>query len=196
MNSRIAGLLLGIGSLWLAGCAKGPPPTFYVLHSPATMELTGVERGVAVGVGPVELAPYLDRPQIVNRDSRHRLDLSEANQWAEPLKAGIPRTIAVSLSNLLESNRIYLIPMRRRVPLDYQVTIDMARFDGQLGNDVVLGARWTLFRKDTKEVLVTKVSIIREPSESAEYEAMVAAKSRALVRLSEEIAGAIKAHEQ
>jgi uncharacterized protein len=196
MNWRCAGLLVGVCSLSLAGCATGPPPTFYLLHSPDSVELTGVERGVAVGVGPVELAPYLDRPQIVNRDSRLQLDLSEANQWAEPLKFGIPRSIAVNLSNLLQSNRVYLIPMRRQVPLDYQVAIDIPRFDGQLGGDAILSARWTLFRKDTSEVLLAKISVIREASESSDYEAMVAAGSRALEKLSEEIANAIKAHEQ
>ena len=196
MNWRWAGMVAGVCSLWLAGCATGPPPTFYVLQSPDSVELTGVERGVAVGVGPVELAPYLDRPQIVNRDSRFRLDLSEANQWAEPLKFAIPRAIAVNLSNLLQSNRVYLIPMRRQVPLDYQVAIDIPRFDGQLGGDAILSARWTVFRKDTSEVLLAKISVIREASESSDFEAMVAAGSRALEKLSEQIASAIKAHEQ
>ena len=177
----------------IAGCAKGPPPDFYVLHAPASDAIVGVERGIAVGVGPIELPAHLNRSQIVTRDTDYRLELSETHQWAEPLKDSVSRVIAVNLSNMLESNRVYVIPRRQKVSLDFQVSIDIARFDGVLGEAAVLGARWTLFGEDTREPLLSRVTLVTETTDGGSYNALVAASSRALEALSLEIADAIKA---
>ena len=176
-----------------AGCAKGPPPDFYVLHAQANPSLAGVERGVAVGVGPVELPAHLDRSQIVTRASDYQLELSESHQWAEPLKDSVSRVIAVNLSNMLESNRVYVIPRRQSVSLDFQVSIDVARFDGRLGEAAVLGARWILYGENTREPLLSRVTIVREDTADSSYDALVAAASRTLEVLSREIADAIGA---
>jgi uncharacterized lipoprotein YmbA len=183
-------LSLSLGVL-AAGCAKGPPPTFYILDATASDALVGVERGVSVGVEPIELPAHLNRPQIVTRATDHRLALSEFNQWAEPLKNSISRVIAINLSNSLESNRIFVIPRRKRATYDFQVSIDIARFDGELGEGAVLGARWTISGKDGREPLLTQVTMVYEKAEGSGYDALVAAQSRCLERMSQEIAEAI-----
>ena len=180
----------------VSGCAKGPPPDFYVLSATTSESIVGAERGVAVGVGPIELPAHLDRSQIVTRATDYQLDLSESHQWAEPLKASVPRVIAVNLSNMLESNRVFVIPRRQNVSLDFQVSIDITRFDGRLGESAVLGARWTLYGRDTREPLLSKVTIVSEETEDGTYNALVAASSRTLEILSTEIAAAIKARRE
>ena len=192
----------------LAGCGSTKPSNFYQLDEPAATRLSGVERGLAVGVGPVNLEPYLDRPQIVIRGAGHKLDLSEFNRWVEPLNESISRVLVVSLSNMLESTRVYKIPRRNKtIPLEFRVEIDIARFDGMLGGDALLVGRWTLYGRE-EEALVTKVSIIREPSgpggtgsgepseaEIAEgYERLIAAQNRTLQKLCHEIVDAINAN--
>ncbi len=176
------------------GCTKTPPPTFYQLEEPASTQLAGVERGLAIGVGPLTVAAYLDRPQIVTRATAHRLALSEANIWAEPLKESILRVIAVNLSNMLETNRVFRVPRRdRAIPLAFRVAVGIARFDGTLGGDTRLTARWTLYRGDDKPLL-TKVSIVSEPSGGSGYDNLIRAQNRALQALSREIAEAIKSY--
>ena len=129
----------------------------------------------------------------MTRATDYQLDLSESHQWAEPLKDSIARVIAVNLSNMLESNRVYVIPRRQKISLDFQVSIDIARFDGRLGETAALGARWTLYGKDTREPLLSKVTIVHEQTRDGSYDALVAASSRTLEVLSKEIAAAIKA---
>lgn len=192
-NSTSAFFALLATLMLAAGCAKGPPPDFYVLHATTSDSTAGIEHGVAVGVGPIELPAHLNRSQIVTRASDYQLDLSESHQWAEPLKDSVSRVIAVNLSNLLQSNRVYVIPRRRKVSLDFQVAIDIARFDGRLGETADLGARWTLYGKDTREPLLSKVTIVHEQTRDGSYDALVAASSRTLEVLSKEIAAAIKA---
>ena len=173
------------------GCAKSIPSDFYILHATTSESLVGAERGVAVGVGPIEVPAYLNRSQIVTRATDYQLDLSESHQWAEPLKENISRVIAVNLSNMLESNRVFVVPRRQKVSLDFQVAIDIARFDGRLGESANLGARWTLYGSDSREPLLSKVAIINERTEDGSYNALVAAGSRALQAMSLEIAEAI-----
>ena len=191
-------LTLTLGVLVGAGCAPKPPPDFYLLNTAAPTTMPGFAQGVSIGVGPVETASYLDRNQIISRETGTRLRLSEQSQWAEPVKAGLTRVLLVNLGIELDSNRIYALPMRQQRPLDYQVPIDVLRFDGSLGTEreVVLGARWTLLSGDGKQVVVSKVSRIQEPVNGSDVGAFVEAQSRALTQLSAEIAQAIKEAEK
>jgi len=186
--------LLTIGALLaVAGCAKSSPPTFYQLEEPASAQLAGLERGLAIGVGPLSVPAYLDRPQIVTRATAHRLELSEGNVWVEPLKESVLRVIAVNLSNMLDTNRVFRFPRRdRAVPLAFRVAVGIARFDGTLGGEAHLTARWTLYR-GTDKPLLTKVTIIDEPAGGPGYDNLIAAQNRALQALSREIAEAVKA---
>lgn len=197
MSQRYHPILLWIVAAVLLtgiGCATTPPPTFYQLEEPASNILSGLDRGTAIGVGPVNLAGYLDRPQVVTRKTAHELDLSEFNRWVEPLKDSVTRVIIVNLSNMLETTRIYAASRRNiDIPLAFRVEIDIPRFDGRLGGDAILVARWTLYGRDDK-ALVTRVSIIREPSGGEGYDKLIAAHNRTLNKLSLEISDSIKAN--
>ena len=205
--------MIAAALLALLGCGTSKSSNFYQLDEPATTRLSGLERGLAVGVGPVNLEPYLDRPQIVIRGAGHKLELSEFNRWAEPLNESISRVIVISLSNMLESTRVYKIPRRNKtIPLEFRIEIDIARFDGVLGGNALLVARWTLYGRE-EEALQTKVSIISEPSVLAssdtgessnigsatseeakiteDYERLIAAQNRTLQELCREIVNAI-----
>lgn len=179
-----------------AGCASTKPSRFFTLSALASSE-TRTEAGastpgLAIGVGPVKLPEHLDRPQIVTRSSRNELRLAEFDRWAGPLKDDFSRVLAENLSILLSTNRISLYPWRRSMPIDYQVVVDVTRFDGEIGGDARLDARWTVFGGRDKEVLSMHTSRISEPSGAQDYAALVAAQSRALGRLSREVAEAIK----
>lgn len=195
LHIRLGIWMIAAALLVVAGCAATPPPTFYQLEEPASTQLSGLERGIAIGVGTVNMAVYLDRPQIVVRGDGHKLELSEFNRWAEPLKESISRVIIVNLSNMLETTRVFKIPRRNKtIPLEFRIEIDIARFDGKLGGDALLVARWILYGRDEK-ALLTKVSIISEPSGGEGYDKLIAAQNRTLQNLSQEIVAAIKSNQ-
>ena len=202
---RILLFLIAFALLAVAGCGSTRPSNFYQLDGPAATRLSGLERGIAVGIGPVNLPPYLDRPQIVIRGTGHKLELSEFHRWVEPLNESISRVIIVNLSNMLESTRVYKIPRRNKtMPLEFRIEIDFARLDGMPGGNALLVARWTLYGQE-ETALVTKVAIISESSgaegpdgsESADevsFESMIAAQNRTLHRLSQEIVDGINSN--
>jgi len=186
-------VLLGlILSFW--GCGTSPRPDFYLLEQAASSQLTGLERGIAIGIGPVNVAPYLDRPQIVTRAGNYRLEMSEFHRWSEPLEVSLSTVIAINLSNQLKTNRVYLLPRRNKtIPLDYVLAIDVVRFDGKLDGEVRLAARWSLYGKDG-QVILTRVSIVSAATGGAGYEQLVAAENRTLQKLSDEIAVVISSN--
>jgi uncharacterized lipoprotein YmbA len=183
----LAGLVLA-----LAACGSQAPRFKYYVLTPLSGSVAAAPeaRAVSVGVGPVRLPGYLDRPQIVTRRGSDEIDLGDLDRWGEALADGVPRAIAGSIGALLPSARIALFPWAGTV--QYQVMIDVNRFDGALGGEVVLDARWRIVGPDRKDVVDRRFAA-REPVGAATYAAQVAAMSRALEALSREIAGALAA---
>jgi uncharacterized lipoprotein YmbA len=148
---------------------------------------------VAIGLGPVTFPEYLNRPQVVVRGSRNQLQMAEFARWAEPLVENFSRVLAENLSSLLATNHITLYGSKRSMPTNYQVTVDVVRFDGTPGGNASLVARWTILGDNRAKVLQKNKSSFSEPTDGKSYEALVSAESRLVTALSREIAAAINA---
>ena len=187
---------LGAYLLFLGGC--GGPRTknsqFYLLSSLADTEsIDPVERGsVSVAIGPLQLADHLNRAEIVTRVGENELELAEFHRWAGSITDHLPKVLAENLSVLLATERIDTYPWSSPTPADYQVTIDITRFDGEVGGDVIMRARWMILGDGGGTLLSMKQSSLRESAEGNDYPALVAAKSRMLVELSRQIASEIR----
>jgi uncharacterized lipoprotein YmbA len=128
----------------------------------------------------------------VTRASRNELRLAEFAQWGEPLGSNVSRVLMENLSILLATDQVILFPKRVPISIDYQVAVEMTRFDVEAGGNARLDARWAIFGEDGKTMLLKGKSSYVEPVGSADYGAMVAAESRTLEALSREIAAAIR----
>jgi len=193
----LALVMLGTSLLGIAGCVGSQPSRFYVLT-----DLAGVEsphqgipagQGPAVGVGPITLPKYLDRPQIATRASRYELAYDEFERWAEPLDTNVTRALVEHLARLTPTDRIAVFPWPRGTPIDYQVTVEVAHFFAQRGGTAALIAHWSIFREGAAEALVSRTSRFSAPAGGPQSEAMVAAMSQTVAELSGEIATAIRA---
>jgi uncharacterized lipoprotein YmbA len=193
---RLVLLVLGACLLVSGGCARTGSSRFYTLSplpvSEAKSGPQAADKGIAIGVGPIKLPEHLDRSQIVTRTSSNELELAEFDRWAGSLADDFSRVLAENLSILLSTDRVSLYPWRKSIPVQYQIVIDVTRFDGELGKSASLITRWTVFSARTKKVLFMQKSRINEASGAPTYKAMVVAQSRALAQLSREIADAIK----
>jgi uncharacterized lipoprotein YmbA len=181
---------LGVSLLVMSGCTTTPPTRFYVLPALSGTDTTpGVstaKREITIGVGPVTLPAYLDRPQIVTRASRAKLNLADFDQWAAPLQDSFARVLAENFSMLIPTDRVTLFPWSRSMVIDYQVTVDVIRFDGGMGNEVVLAARWGIADADGKEIIMRQ-SRFQSPAAPQDHEATAMAMGRTLEALSREI---------
>ena len=136
---------LALAALLFVGCRSTPPPTaFYTLTAVTKAETTGqtpAPKGdLAVGIGPVQLPGYLDRPQIITRTAPDRLTLSEFNRWGGSLRQDFPRVLAENVAALLGTDRVLAHPWGDRLDPAYRVALDVQQFDGDFGGAVVLKA--------------------------------------------------------
>jgi len=181
-------------SLILAACADSQPTRFYTLSGLASERgeaLPALPPDLTVGVGPVTLPPYLDRPQLVTRAGSNRVVLADFDSWAEPLEGLFARVLADNLALLLGTDDVLLLPQRRSMPLNYQVEVDVARFDVDAGGNANLDARWWVYGRGGERLLRSGRSTLTEPTQVGDYTAAAAALSRALGAMSTEIAEAI-----
>jgi hypothetical protein len=195
-SKRLAALLSLVILIPVCGClGRSQPTRFYLLQSisgiPAEKTAAQKHEGMHIGVGPVTLPEYVDRPQIVTLVGPHELDLADFDQWSEPLKDSIPRILGENVSVLLATQHIYLYPWTGAANIDYQIEVDVTRFDAERDGTSVLNARWTILAGNSKEILVRKKSVITEESGGPGYDALAAAESRLLEKLSREIAAAV-----
>jgi hypothetical protein len=176
------------------GCAS-KDPNYYILHSiqNAGPEVrgSGMEQDPAIGVSPVIIPDYLDRPQIVTRSSSSSIQFSEFNRWAEPLEKNIARVLADNLSVLVPSNRVFVFPWPKSVQVRYQVALEIMQLEKTVDEKVVLDARWNIMEIKGGKLLASKRSRLVLPVQSAGFDGVASAESRAVEDLSREIAAAI-----
>jgi uncharacterized lipoprotein YmbA len=189
-------VILAALAIFLGGCARSQTPRFYTLTPLQSDEVISKRispaQNAVVGIGPVKLADYLDQSDLVTRRGDNQLIKAEYDRWAGSFKNDFINVLAEDIGYLVPTQRIYLYPWRGSVPIGYQVALEVVRCDGRLGEAAWLVARWSVFAGPEKKLLKMQRSSIREPVTGADYAALVAAQSRAVAKLSQEIAQAIQ----
>jgi uncharacterized lipoprotein YmbA len=179
----------------LNGCASTAPTKFYSLTSEATPDITYKadvpDRNFSVGVGPVKVSDYLDRPQIVTRTGRNGIKVSDFNKWAGSLESDIQRVLAENLSTLLVTRHVYSHPWKSYAPLNYRVEVDVTRFEGTADGNVMLRATWKISAGKENTLIMMDSGSFSEQADGTDYGSVVAAKSRALADLSRVIGASI-----
>jgi uncharacterized lipoprotein YmbA len=179
---------LALVAVIAAGCASSPS-RFYTLNDTAKGD--GVaEMQYAVLVGPVTIPAEVDRPQFTIQIAPNCVAIDEFNRWAEPLNENIARVVAADLATLLGSPRVTAVSLANFDPA-YRVTIDIQRFQSKPGNSAQLEAVWVV-HKVASTVTLSGHTIANEPVSGNGFEALAAAHSRALAKMSTDIAAAVR----
>ena len=195
-DERIAGSLLAflVGILLLAGCARTAPVSYYQLSALEAVRSgpVSVEAGRrGIGIGPVRLPEYLDRPQLVTRLTPNRLQLADSHRWAEPLGENIPRVLGENLSALLGTDRILLHPWPSSRTADYQLLVEVLHFENESDGAARLVVRWSVKGKDGAIVLPERRSSYAVLAAGQDREGQVTALNEALGSFCREIAQAL-----
>lgn len=181
-------------SLVAGGCAGTPPAKLYTLSALKASEQPAPSSPpvhLVLGIGPVTVPDYLDRPQIVTRRGDNEIDVSEFDIWAGSLDQDVARVLAENVSLLLGSERVYAYPWLRGDTLTHRIRVKISHFEGSLGGSVLLRAQWSIVADVSREVVLARESRISEPVGGSDYGSLVAAQSRVVGTLSREIAEAV-----
>ncbi len=179
----------------LPGCLSTPPTRYYSLTPVETKALASVSETIPrdmavplVGIGPLQLAKYLDRTQIVIRPAPHRVEICEFDQWISNPTDQIYLTIQENLSVLLATHSIVRYPWKRSSEPDFQVTIEVIRMDGISEKESHLIARWRLYQKNGARLIASEKAEITESMSGEGFDSLAMAHSRALGELCRTIA--------
>jgi hypothetical protein len=194
-------MIMGLSIPIVAGCAlflpePAPPPTYYVLSAVPEAESARspgkAHTGPVFGVAPVNLPDYLDVPEIVVRTTRNTLDRAYLHDWGAPLADNFARVLADNLGVMIPTKAVTVLPSGLFFRPDFQVSVDVLKFERDAEGLVTLIARWALLSEDGQELVTMQRSVFQQPAPAGDYDAIAAALSTTVAQLSQEIAGAIR----
>jgi len=192
MRTLVLATLL-VAALQMTGCASSPPARFYTITPIASP--TAPSSTLLVAIGPVTVPAVVDRPEVVITAGPNELQLDDFNRWAEPLQNAISHAIAENLVALLGTPRVVLFPQQLATAPDYRIAVEVRTFESQPGTAATLDAVWTIRRMKDGKTQTGRTSA-RENAAGAGYAALAAAHSRAVARLSQDLAAATNALER
>jgi uncharacterized protein len=159
--------------------------------TPASAPGSNSSSDFTIGLGPIKLPPYLDRPEIVTRAAANRLELSKEDRWGESVQNGFTSAMERDLAAQAGTENIIIFPWYNTVHIDMQVQIDVYRFETDSQGIAHLSAKWTLLDSTGKNILYTVESSVTQQSKPGDTTDSVAALSRTIGDLSGQIANMI-----
>ncbi len=191
----IAVLALALAVL-LCACGSTAPSRFYTLSPVAVnapMDRDPLPQGgLTVGVGPVGIPDYLERPHIVTRSGENGLELAEYDRWAGSLKQDIMRVLIQDLTALLPPGAS-VVSWKRGIPVDYRVAVEVTSLDVVPGQSVLLRGQWAIFGSEPKTPLTLRTRTFSEPLVGRDMNVTVMGIGNAVGQLSQAIAADIRA---
>ena len=176
-------------ALFATGCASAASK-FYTLNSTAKGD-GKPDTQYVMTVGPVSVPAEIDRPQFTVQITPNRVAIDEFNRWAEPLNASIARVIANDLAVLLGTPRVTTVSLAN-LDTAYRVTVEIQKFESVPGKSAQIIAVWAI-RKPVGGISLLGRTVVLEPTMGEGFDALAAAHSRALAKVSCDIAAAIRA---
>jgi uncharacterized protein len=181
----------------VAGCSVlSPQPDrseFFILApvsgsaGMAATASTSADSQLTIGVGPIDFPDYLRRLPVVTRVAPNRIELSDERRWAEPLDKNFVRVFSENLAALLDTQQIEKYPLSLRTKVDYQIEINVQRFETTSDGQAQLVASWIIRDGPSDKILYASETTTGAPAGADEASAS-SALSGDLATLSKEIA--------
>jgi uncharacterized protein len=180
-----------------AGCALSPrqDPTVFLVLAPtiaAGEAVAGTSYATTIiGVGPVAMPRYLERPQLVARVDATELRVDEHARWSAPLGELFAESVADEIAARLAPQRVAVFPwtMADRPALSIRITV--LQLEPVLPDSAVLRARWEIIDAAGARVGEPRIAEIRTTA-GAGPKAAAHALSELTGRFGAEIAASLR----
>lgn len=188
---RFPGILLLAGALGLTGCMRYQQAPLYQLDS-GEIRVPAAEQGIAVLLGPVAVADYLQREALLQRQADGSLTATEDARWAGSLAADIDQQLLRQLASRLNSQRLVLAPATAGFVPQVRLGVSITRLDSGPQRPAVLEAQWRLAGSDGK--LLDGRLVRLEEAHSGSIVDQVRAQSLVVQQLVAQLAAAVETH--
>ena len=174
------------------GCMKqGVPLYYHTLSSPEQPKVSFPPNELpTIQVGPIRVASFLDRQQLVRQHSSNSVSLIEQHRWAGNLSEMLNNALITQLRQQLASEEIHKFP---DLPASggLRLELDFLHFEESQDEMANIKARWRIISLDDQVILHRATSHYRIMPETNNYEGLVQGLSQGLNRLSQEISSKI-----
>lgn len=195
MNKNIKPALLGISLsllLMLSGCGSRSVEFYQLPHE--SVDIAEQTQGLAVLVGPIKLADYLQREQILQRQPDGRLLYSRQGRWAGELEEEVGQLLLMQIAAHGNNSQVSLYPDRLGIKPSVQLIISISRLDSGPELPALLQAQWRLLDVKGKQLVSRLISLEQEHDGS--LQGQVQAQGLLLHRLALEAGQAIEDYQQ
>jgi uncharacterized lipoprotein YmbA len=142
-KTRLLALCAALCLLASSGCNVIPPPQsdstrFFVLSGadmPALAAVQAPTGALRLGIKTIHLESYLNRKEMVVRTGANEVRFEDYRRWADPLDAAITRIVRSKLLAAPAVAQVYAEPFPFDQARDFDVSVDVVRFEGALGGD-------------------------------------------------------------
>jgi uncharacterized lipoprotein YmbA len=148
-------LIVFIGALLNACSVGGNTKTsqFYVLGAIIEQPKSDTLENLRLGVGPIAIPGYVDRPQMVTKTDTAEIRIDEYARWAEPLEEMFTRTLSQNIRALTNSQEIHSHPWPSLVEYDYRIGAKVIKFENDSQGNALLVVHWGLIEQDDQRKL-------------------------------------------
>ncbi|MDA3924845.1 MAG: PqiC family protein [Kiritimatiellae bacterium] len=182
----------------ICGCAHSPTPRLYLLRSDypsIATNATNTQQKPLVIMRPLQMAEYLNRPQIVIRKGEREVANAEFDRWAEPLETQAATYLTDTLTTQLNEFNIKPFPWRGNTTPLYEIKISILQLDGIPGDSVQMRADWQILKAGKIQSLISEErSDLQVKCTEQGVPGIVAATEQLFGNLSQTIASSLKKH--
>jgi uncharacterized protein len=148
-------------------------------------------RPLMIGLGPITIPNYLNRPEVVTRLSDTEFAVSDTDRWGEPLEANLSRVLSQDLTTDLPGLQVTPFPWSRRAQLDYRISVDFRHLERTADGNAEVEAQWTVRTSVENKLVDSGTTTISLPAGNDPRSAS-ASLSQGIARVSLEIAQALQ----
>lgn len=179
-------LLIALATACSIG-GKTKPSQYYVLDAQIKEATATNLNSVRLGVGPIAIPGYIDRPQMVTKMDSGELLLDEFARWAEPMSEMVTRTLTQNIRALTESQQIHSHPWIIQLEFDYQFKASVIKFENNNQGDALLIVRWGLIDESDSTDWIVVHSEFKASASNSSQSARVAALNATLAQFAREV---------
>lgn len=194
MSNAALKTIISLGLIIVASACGTTAPTRYYTLSNTDINQIKVDnkanaKGINIQIGAVSIPEIVDRSQLVISNVDNRVNILDNDRWAQPLRNEISTAIIAGLKHNLPNATITDSRIKAIEP-DYRISLDVRKFEATK-DKVLVNVLWKIERvKDVKTI--NQDSYASESVNGSDNEQVVVAHSRALQRISQEIAIGLK----
>ena len=171
----------------VAACGSSPAAQFFTLDAVRPVSASAGNTGVPLKLVAVHIPALLDRQEMVREGAGGTLSVNDEHRWGAPFDDMVRRVLTQDLAARLPKDMV-VFPEQPAPDSTNALVVDILEFQGDTFGAVTFDGSWSILRKGSDNAVVSHQVHLRDAGTGSSYKGEVAAMSRILGLLADQIA--------